>query len=103
MADWFPTLCELAGVEVPVDVPIDGISFAPRLLRGEPSRRRWVTGGIHGEISLFDGQWRWDHKSQKLTDARRLPREVVVPYSEHANDAAVQRLRAAAKIVSDVD
>ena len=96
MADWFPTLCELANVEVPTAVRLDGVSFAGRLLRDEPSSRPWITGGIGGRFSLFDGRWRLTNPRQKLIDASQLPMETVVPLDNHRADPAVQRLRAAA-------
>ncbi len=39
-SDFLPTLAELAGAEIPDDWPIDGISFAPLLRRGETARER---------------------------------------------------------------
>lgn len=94
MADWFPTFCELTGISVPTDIELDGISFASRLHGGEPSARKWVTGGIRKELSLFDGQWRIRSHSDRVIDARHLPRESVVdPVSEEDTDN-VRRLRA---------
>lgn len=58
MADCFPTICELAGIDLPGEVPVDGISFAGRLLRGEASERQWVTGGYGRKMSVFDGEVR---------------------------------------------
>jgi arylsulfatase A len=40
--DFFPTFCEIADVEVPTSLKIDGRSFAPQL-RGEPGKPRdWI-------------------------------------------------------------
>lgn len=39
-SDFFPTCAELANAKVAED--LDGISFAPRLLRGERSKRHWA-------------------------------------------------------------
>lgn len=100
MADWFPTFCELAAVEIPAEAPVDGISFAPRLLRGEPSPRKWVTGGISGDFSVFDGSWRLNFKSKRLIDSSALPREVVVPLKQHENDPAVRQLLEAAQSIA---
>jgi len=58
MADWFPTFCELAAVDLPKDVPLDGISFAGRLLEHKPHSRQWVTAGIGKKLSVFDGKSR---------------------------------------------
>lgn len=96
MADWFPTICELAGIEIPDSIDIDGVSFTHRLLHDEPSPRHWVTGGIRGDVSVFDGEWRLQARSQKLTDARQLPRETVVELPPSEADAKVEQLRAVA-------
>tara|TARA_R110002072_G_scaffold13481_2_gene56909 strand:- start:124400 stop:127723 length:3324 start_codon:yes stop_codon:yes gene_type:complete len=93
MADWFPTICDLAGITVPADIELDGVSFASRLHGGEPSPRRWVTGGIGNEMSFFDGQWRIRSRSGRVTDARHLPRETVLESVPSDADVAVNRLR----------
>ncbi|QDV41383.1 Arylsulfatase precursor [Stieleria neptunia] len=100
MADLFPTLCELAGVEVPADSTLDGVSFASRLHRGQPSPRRWVTSGIRGTVSLFDGQWRVTAGSQRILDARDLPRETNVETAPSDAADPISRLRAAAASIS---
>lgn len=97
MADWFPTICDLAGVKMPADVDVDGVSFAARLRDGTPSSRRWVTGGIGGKFSLFDGQWRYDVHNGRVVDARQLPREVVLQEPDKESAANIERLRQAAK------
>ncbi len=56
MADWFPTFCELAGLETPENVALDGVSLAGRILRGKPSTRQWVTAGFGGKAKVFDGK-----------------------------------------------
>jgi hypothetical protein len=78
MADLFPTICDLAGVALPATLDLDGISFATRVHDGTPSVREWVTGGIGGKVSLFDGRWRLNLTSRQVIDARDLPREVVI-------------------------
>lgn len=40
--DFLPTLCELAGVEVPPSLPIDGQSFAPQLRGEKGTPREWL-------------------------------------------------------------
>lgn len=76
IADWFPTICELTGVTIPDEVIIDGVSFAGRLLRHEPSPRRWVTGGYGGKMSVFDG-------TVRVTDGQAVDQR----------DAAAKRLQ----------
>ena len=101
MADLFPTICELAGVAVPATLEIDGISFATRLCDGTPSRRQWVTGGIGGKVSLFDGQWRLNLKSRQVIDARDLPREVVVA-EPRLQDEPLARLEQAGRQITSL-
>ncbi|MEZ6040605.1 MAG: sulfatase-like hydrolase/transferase [Planctomycetaceae bacterium] len=42
MSDYLPTFAELTGSTLPPDRPIDGISFAPRLLGTGQSARQWA-------------------------------------------------------------
>ena len=100
MADLFPTICDLAGIELPATLDLDGISFAPRLCEGVPSRREWVTGGIGGEVSLFDGRWRLNLKSRQVIDARDLPVEVVVAEPSLADEPLRRLDQAGRKITS---
>ncbi|MCO8121716.1 sulfatase-like hydrolase/transferase [Stieleria sp. TO1_6] len=96
MSDWFPTLCDYVNVPLPADLALDGVSFASRLENGPPPNRRWVSGGIHGDISLFDGQWRFDVRSQRVIDARHLPQETLLSEESARTAAGLQRLRDAA-------
>jgi arylsulfatase A-like enzyme len=48
-SDFLPTLAELTGSEVPEDWTMDGISFAPRLLRNEASPRKWAYSELRGK------------------------------------------------------
>lgn len=97
MADMFPTICELAGVQPSSSIELDGISFARRLYRSEPSPRKWVSGGYHGKVSLFDGQWRINSDSKDVIDATQLPKEsrVSTPLKEIAAADQVAQLRTA--------
>ncbi|MGE9267848.1 MAG: sulfatase-like hydrolase/transferase [Verrucomicrobiales bacterium] len=65
MADWFPTFCELAGVTVPENEQVDGSSFAPRLLAGKKQAREWVSGGITGKVSVYDGEERVTSRAKR--------------------------------------
>jgi arylsulfatase A len=41
-SDFLPTLCDLAGVDVPAERPVNGVSFAGRLLGDTESTRKWA-------------------------------------------------------------
>ncbi|MEJ2700901.1 MAG: sulfatase-like hydrolase/transferase [Sedimentisphaerales bacterium] len=52
-ADLLPTFAELAGADVPNDLPIDGVSIAPLLLgKTKDSPRRWIMALGHGPAIL---------------------------------------------------
>jgi len=61
--DLLPTLCELAGVELPADRTLDGQSVAP-LLQGKPFERSvplyWQFHRARGDVkvALRDGDWK---------------------------------------------
>ena len=74
VADFFPTFCELAGVEIAETINIDGISFAGRILRDQPSERKYTVAAYQKGASIFDGQWRVNSDGTVL-DSRDLPRE----------------------------
>ncbi len=47
--DLFPTFCELAGVRIPSDLKLDGVSIAPVILgRAKDSPRQWILAMGHG-------------------------------------------------------
>ncbi|MCG8508397.1 MAG: sulfatase-like hydrolase/transferase, partial [Rhodospirillales bacterium] len=53
-SDFLPTVLEFAGVSLPSDYTVDGVSFAPTL-RGEPSRSRpWIFSYLAGSRMLRD-------------------------------------------------
>jgi hypothetical protein len=63
LSDILPTLCELSGVPVPDDRPIDGVSFAS-LLEGRPAQRReWIYSYIGDRRILRDKRWLWEDNS----------------------------------------
>ncbi|CAA6689527.1 MULTISPECIES: sulfatase-like hydrolase/transferase [unclassified Lentimonas] len=95
ITDVFPTMCEIAGVEIPAELFIRGQSIAPQM-HGQPSTqsRSFVHGGISGANALFDGQWRYVKKgdSETIIDARQLPQEITEdPLTDEAM-AAKERL-----------
>ena len=57
-SDFFPTLLELAGTELPVLSTIDGISFAGRLQGGSPSPRPWAFSEHNGKFWVRTQRWK---------------------------------------------
>lgn len=96
IVDWYPTICDLAGIELRGERSHDGISFASRLHDGERSTRSWVSGGIGGDISLFDGGWRILARSDRVIDARQLPSEITIATIPEEEAVRVRSLRATA-------
>jgi len=76
--DFFPTICELAGVEIPENVCPDGMSFIEPLTGEGSGSRKWVTGGINDDFFVFDGNWRMNKKDSTLVDCRNLPEELTI-------------------------
>ena len=74
-ADFFPTFCDLVGIEVPKGQAPDGLSFEPVLHGCGPGKRKWITAGISNNFLVFDGNWRLDYQKRKLIDCRSLPEE----------------------------
>ena len=124
-SDLFPTFCELAGVELPDGIDIDGESIAPLLLgKSTSGRREWMAAmgfgpakldemGVRGvddyaprvirnkryKIHVHDGTIR------KLYDLARDPGEtrnlLASELPEHV--AALRKLRAASETMPDKD
>jgi arylsulfatase A len=74
-ADIFPTLCDLAGVTIPEDLSLDGISFTDPLLGRGAGQRKWITAAYLDDFIVYNGKWRLYHKDNKLVDCRNLPDE----------------------------
>jgi arylsulfatase len=59
--DWFPTLCQIAGTEVP-ETQLDGVSLVDVIEGGAlPDRREpmiWEFNGYGGIIAIRDGDWK---------------------------------------------
>ncbi len=97
ITDVYPTLCALADIDIPEGRFLRGYSIAPQI-EGEdtPSPRQWVHGGIRGNQSVYDGQWRYVSKkqSEELIDARGTPNEIVVENPTGEAAEAKERLKA---------
>jgi arylsulfatase len=103
--DWFPTLCAMAGAELPGNQPLDGIDLSPELkghstvARAEPMV--WDFHGYGGIVAVRDGKW----KAIRRDLLRKTPSEwelydLTVDLAEQhdvagANPAIVARLEAA--------
>jgi len=61
-ADWFPTLCHIAGAGIQDTPRIDGIDLGPLLSeKGSPARKRpmiWEFHGYGGNLAVIDGPWK---------------------------------------------
>ena len=92
MVDLFPTLFDIAKVDIPKAININGQSFFPVLTGKEMTKRPWVTGGINANFAVFDGKWRLDHQNEKLVDCRALPKEQAADENDPAAKAARAKL-----------
>jgi len=43
-SDFLPTICDVAEIEIPYNIPVDGISFLPQLLGKKGKPRDWIYG-----------------------------------------------------------
>ncbi len=57
LADIFPTIAELAGVKLPGDRKIDGISLAPVLFDQPGERREWIFSYLADQRMLRSKRW----------------------------------------------
>ncbi|MEM7602844.1 MAG: sulfatase-like hydrolase/transferase [Verrucomicrobiota bacterium] len=81
VVDLFPTFCEMSGAPLPKSAPLDGVSMAGRIFRGEPVGREVTVAGFRNEFSVFDGRWRLNSNGA-LLDAVALPDETKVEETE---------------------
>ncbi|GHC05801.1 sulfatase-like hydrolase/transferase [Cerasicoccus arenae] len=91
ITDVFPTVCALAGVEIPSSIHYRGRSIAPQLEGREGMQREWVHQGIANGQSIFDGEWRLN-KDGTLLHSRDLPIETEVTTPTPESDAAREKL-----------
>lgn len=112
MSDYLPTFIELTGGELPAGRPIDGISFAPRLLGTGDSPRTWAyceeavlpkPGGVEPDGTSSGLRWvrnaRWKlYNDERLFDLRTDLHEQrpILPANDNLNQKlARQHLEAA--------
>ncbi len=97
ITDVFPTVCSLAGVDIPGTIPYRGHSLVPQL-EGRPGLlRRYVHQGIYDIFAaqereaVFDGEWRY-RLDGTLVDGRVPTNETTVPAGNAEGDAVRPRL-----------
>jgi arylsulfatase A len=96
LSDFFPTLLELAGAELPAGVPLDGRSFAPQLRGERGAPRAWVYSGHRSGSFLREERWKLTREGA-LHDLARDPDEAapIAPGADTPESAAARaRLRA---------
>ncbi|WP_109832440.1 sulfatase-like hydrolase/transferase [Reichenbachiella versicolor] len=76
IADVLPTVAELAGVDIPADYEMNGVSLIPFLTTNKPTHREWIYGYkgsmqiIRNDILLKDGRDKW-------YDVRENPKDLI--------------------------
>jgi arylsulfatase A-like enzyme len=73
-SDFLPTFAELAGVEVPQQWQIDGISFLPSLLGRPGKRRQWAFAEHRGRCWVRTQRWKL-YDDGRLFDLKSDPAE----------------------------
>lgn len=100
-SDLFPTLLDLAGIETPDQLQIDGKSFAP-LLCGRPfDPRDWVFYQVNGKYAVREHHWKVDHTGTLYDMRHGLHREPRVdPATSTESQQAYDRLT---EVMSQLD
>ncbi len=91
--DFLPTLAELAGMEAPQDITIDGHSFAPQLAGKPGNPRRWVYTQWEGKRWIRNRRWKL-YGNGKLFDMHRDPEEnsPITPEGDTGPSRAIRAL-----------
>lgn len=94
-SDIFPTVLELAGVSVPIDLKLDGRSIAPQILGRTGNPREWVYAQLAGDYFIADRKYKL-YGNGKFTDISDSPaaEKPTKPLDEAAQEAK-QRLAVA--------
>ena len=78
--DWMPTMCELAGVNIPGRVT--GQSLKPLIDIGDSSKREWIVGGFHNHGFIRTPEWMYTGRFnsgdafENLYDIQKDPQEL---------------------------
>jgi arylsulfatase A len=96
LSDFFVTLAELAGAELPHAVTLDGKSFAPQIRGEKGSPRDWVYVELDGKSYVRDARYKLTNGGQMfdLTDAPFKEVPVARDTSAPSAVAARQKLQA---------
>ena len=57
LSDVLPTLADMAGVPLPEDRPIDGVTLVPTLQNADAEHRDWIFSYLHEDRILRDKRW----------------------------------------------
>ena len=91
IVDIFPTICDIAKVNIPENLKLDGFSILPQVQGKEGKSHSFAFASITKKDSIFDGKWRLSSDGQ-LLDARALPLEKKANLNEPEAQAAKVRL-----------
>ncbi len=95
-SDFFPTLLDIAGVERPANVQLDGKSFAPLLREQDQGKREWVFYQIGKNYAVRDHKWKLNQKGILFDMRQGIHIETPVdPNTDPKTEAAYEKLNAA--------
>jgi arylsulfatase A len=91
--DWFPTLCQIAGVKLPKE-QLDGVSLVNVLKGGSLPKRHelmtWEFNGYGGIIAIRDGKWKALRRGLKSKKLENWELYNIETDREEKNDIAAQ-------------
>jgi arylsulfatase A len=101
-SDYLPTFAELAGAKLPIDVTIDGHSFAPQLL-GKPGQPRdWIFVELGKHWYVRNQNWKLNEASE-LFDMRGAPFVEKLVAVSGENDKAKTARQHLQKVLDELD
>lgn len=89
-SDFLPTFMDLANATIPDEIPLNGHSFADRILRGTPSDRAWVYAELRGKRFVKTREFKL-YGDGMFFDLRNDPEEKTPLKEPFADDAAMVR------------